>query len=74
MADCQDLRIPAHRFRQGGRDVYACVLDLPALNNRLPGPSPTRRSSRTLTVSSPLPTPDAYKPTCRSGTIGCSAP
>ena len=36
MADCQDLRIPAHRFRQGGRDVYACVLDLPALNNRLP--------------------------------------
>ena len=36
MVDCQDLRIPAHRFRQGGRDVYACVLDLPALNNRLP--------------------------------------
>ena len=36
MADCQDLRIPAHRFRQGGRDVYACVLDLPALNTRLP--------------------------------------
>ena len=36
MIDCQDLRIPAHRFRQGGRDVYACVLDLPALNNKLP--------------------------------------
>ena len=36
MADCQDLRIPAHRFRQGGRDVYACVLDLPTLNIRLP--------------------------------------
>ena len=36
MADPQDLRIPAHRFRQGGRDVYACVLDLPALNARLP--------------------------------------
>ena len=36
MVDCQDLRIPAHRFRQGGRDVYACVLDLPALNARLP--------------------------------------
>ena len=36
MVDCQDLRIPAHRFRQGGRDVYACILDLPALNARLP--------------------------------------
>ena len=36
MADCQDLRIPAHRFHQGGRDVYACVLDLPTLNIRLP--------------------------------------
>ena len=36
MADQQDLRTPAHRFRQGGRDVYACVLDLPALNTRLP--------------------------------------
>ena len=32
----QELRVPAHRFRQGGRDVYACVLDLPALNTRLP--------------------------------------
>ena len=31
-----ELRIPAHRFRQGGRDVYACVLSLPALNARLP--------------------------------------
>ena len=30
------LSIPAHRFRQGGRDVYACVLDLPTLNTRLP--------------------------------------
>ena len=36
MVDQQGLRIPAHRFRQGGRDVYACVLDLPALNTRLP--------------------------------------
>ena len=36
MANTQELRIPAHRFRQGGRDVYACVLDLPALNTRLP--------------------------------------
>ncbi len=31
-----DLRLPAHRFRQGGRDVYACVLSLPSLNARLP--------------------------------------
>ena len=36
MVDTQVFRIPAHRFRQGGRDVYACVLDLPALNTRLP--------------------------------------
>ena len=36
MAVRPDLRIPAHRFRQGGRDVYACVLDLPALNTKLP--------------------------------------
>ena len=38
MVNTQDLRIPAHRFRQGGRDVYACVLDLPALNTRPPRP------------------------------------
>ncbi len=31
-----DIHIPAHRFRQGGRDVYACVLSLPSLNTRLP--------------------------------------
>ena len=36
MANTQEFRTPAHRFRQGGRDVYACVLDLPALNTRLP--------------------------------------
>ena len=36
MVNTQELRIPAHRFRQGGRVVYACVLDLPALNARLP--------------------------------------
>ena len=36
MVTTQELRIPAHRFRQGGRDVYACVLDLPALNTMLP--------------------------------------
>ena len=36
MVTTQELRVPAHRFRQGGRDVYACVLDLPALNTRLP--------------------------------------
>ena len=36
MVNTQELRTPAHRFRQGGRDVYACVLDLPALNAKLP--------------------------------------
>ena len=36
MTVSQDLRIPAHRFRQGGRNVYACALDLPTLNARLP--------------------------------------
>lgn len=36
MVDLQDFLIPAHRFRQGGRDVYACVLDLTTLNARLP--------------------------------------
>ena len=36
MVTTQGIRIPAHRFRQGGRDVYACVLDLPVLNTRLP--------------------------------------
>ena len=36
MADYQDLQAPAHRFRQGGRDVYACVLSLPALDAKLP--------------------------------------
>ena len=28
--------IPAHRFHQGGRIVYACVLDLGTLDHRLP--------------------------------------
>ena len=36
MAIQKALRLPAHRFRQGGRDVYACVLDLPSLNSQLP--------------------------------------
>ena len=36
MADSQDLQVIAHRFRQGGRDVYACVLSLPALDTKLP--------------------------------------
>ena len=31
-----DLIVPAHRFHQGGRDVYACVLDLSTLDDRLP--------------------------------------
>lgn len=30
------LKIPAHRFRQGGRDVYAFTLDLWTLNKVLP--------------------------------------
>ena len=30
------LATPAHRFRQGGRDVYAFTLDLETLNNLLP--------------------------------------
>ena len=33
MINTQELRIPAHRFRQGGRDVYAacstCPLSMP---------------------------------------------
>ena len=36
MSQQDDIRIPAHRFRQGGRDVYACVLDLATLNTNLP--------------------------------------
>ena len=32
----KDFRIPAHRFQQGGRDVYAFALDLPVLDDRLP--------------------------------------
>ena len=31
-----ELCVPAHKFRQGGRTVYACVLNLPVLNARLP--------------------------------------
>ena len=30
------LRIPAHRFQQGGRDVYYFALDLPTLDGLLP--------------------------------------
>ena len=32
----EDLLVLAHRFHQGGRDVYACVLDLSTLDARLP--------------------------------------
>ena len=32
----QPFTTPAHRFRQGGRDVYAFTLDLETLNNLLP--------------------------------------
>ena len=54
MADLHDLRIPAHRFRQGGRDVYACVLNLPSLNARLPDrieDRVVREANRQLTPS-----------------------
>ena len=54
MADPHDLRIPAHRFRQGGRDVYACVLNLPSLNARLPDridDRVVREANRQLTPS-----------------------
>ena len=54
MADYQDLRIPAHRFYQGGRDVYACVLDLPTLNARLPNrldEKVVKDANRQLTLS-----------------------
>ena len=54
MINTQELRIPAHRFRQGGRDVYACVLDLPALNTRLPdrvGDKVVKDANRQLTPS-----------------------
>ncbi len=54
MVELQDLRIPAHRFRQGGREVYACVLDLPNLNARLPDridDQVVKESNRQLTPS-----------------------
>ena len=54
MADLHDLRIPAHRIRQGGRDVYACVLNLPSLNARLPDrieDRVVREANRQLTPS-----------------------
>ena len=54
MPDLQELRLPAHRFRQGGRDVYACVLDLPSLDVRLPDridDQIVREANRQLTPS-----------------------
>ncbi len=36
MANQYSLRTPAHRFRQGPRDVYTFVLDLPTLDGLLP--------------------------------------
>ena len=36
MAVTKELRFPAHKFRQGGRDVYACVLSIPVINAQLP--------------------------------------
>ena len=38
MVNTQELRIPAHRFRQGGRDVYACVLDPACSQYQAPRP------------------------------------
>ena len=35
-SDQYSLRTPAHRFRQGGRDVYAFALDLMTLNRLIP--------------------------------------
>ena len=54
MADLRELRLPAHRFRQGGRDVYACVLTLPSLNANLPDridDRVVREANRQLTPS-----------------------
>ena len=54
MAVQNALRLPAHQFRQGGRDVYACVLDLPALNAQLPdrvGDGVVKDANRQLTLS-----------------------
>ena len=45
---------PAHRFRQGGRDVYAFTLDLETLDNLLPDrvdESVVRDANRPLTAS-----------------------
>ena len=49
-----DLIIPAHRFHQGGRVVYACVLDLSTLDYRLPDrvdDAVVRDANRQLTPS-----------------------
>ena len=49
-----DLVIPAHRFHQGGRVVYACVLDLSTLDHRLPDrvdDAVVRDANRQLTPS-----------------------
>ena len=34
--NCVPFSTPAHKFRQGGRDVYAFTLDLETLDNLLP--------------------------------------
>ena len=49
-----DLIIPAHQFHQGGRVVYACVLDLSTLDYRLPDrvdDAVVRDANRQLTPS-----------------------
>ena len=50
----QPFSTPAHRFQQGGRDVYAFTLDLEALNNLLPervDDKVVKDANRPLTVS-----------------------
>ncbi len=49
-----DLIVPAHRFHQGGRVVYACALDLSTLDYRLPDrvdDAVVRDANRQLTPS-----------------------
>ena len=65
MVTTQELRIPAHCFRQGGRDVYACVLDLPALNAQTPGPR--RRQGRQGCQSAAYPVPRQTDPDLSGG-------
>ena len=53
----EDLFVLAHRFRQGGRDVYACVLDLSTLDARLPDRVDDRVVKRCQSAAHPVPCP-----------------